>query len=427
MAIAQNYPDAKPTLLLDFVNSKSLDPRLTYTRASTATYFDNNGVMKTAFSGEGRLDYDPDTGELLGWLSEPGVTNYLLRSEDFTTTWVSTETTVSSNSSNGLDGTTTADKLVASSNSGNHLVSQTFTSTTATRTFFVFAKQDELQYLALRLFDGTTQQAFAYFDLSDGSVGTVAAGTARIKRMKNGYYKCIVYANSMAASASATAEIYLADADNSNSFTGNDSDGLTVWGAQVENNNRLDTSYIKTEAAQVTRAADNVSLSSANLSSWLNQTEGTFYIEQSYSGVVNGGTFARNRAFLFRLKNTGLNGFNNQITFGGFAATGGTLLRPFVDDVSDTVFKTLSNNIATLNDPVTALDKAAFTYAPAFLSNTSNAANVTQNTNANATRPQWDDCSFTSSYESTLKHGYVKRIAYYSSQLSNDQIQKLTA
>ena len=32
--------DTKPSLLLDFANSKTLDPRITYTRASTATYYD---------------------------------------------------------------------------------------------------------------------------------------------------------------------------------------------------------------------------------------------------------------------------------------------------------------------------------------------------------------------------------------------------
>tara|TARA_R110000772_G_scaffold169306_3_gene281190 strand:+ start:3110 stop:4870 length:1761 start_codon:yes stop_codon:yes gene_type:complete len=40
MAIQSNFPAIKPSLLLDFANVKQLDPRITYTRASTATYYD---------------------------------------------------------------------------------------------------------------------------------------------------------------------------------------------------------------------------------------------------------------------------------------------------------------------------------------------------------------------------------------------------
>ena len=39
MAIAQNFPTISPSLLLDFANVEALDPRITFTRASTATYY----------------------------------------------------------------------------------------------------------------------------------------------------------------------------------------------------------------------------------------------------------------------------------------------------------------------------------------------------------------------------------------------------
>lgn len=46
MAIQSNYPAIRPSLNLDFANSKQLDPRITFTRASTATYYDGKTMAK---------------------------------------------------------------------------------------------------------------------------------------------------------------------------------------------------------------------------------------------------------------------------------------------------------------------------------------------------------------------------------------------
>lgn len=42
MAIASLYPTIKPSLLLDFANSKKLDPRMTFRRPTRAAYYDGN-------------------------------------------------------------------------------------------------------------------------------------------------------------------------------------------------------------------------------------------------------------------------------------------------------------------------------------------------------------------------------------------------
>jgi hypothetical protein len=59
MAIKNNFPSIRPSLNLDFANTKSLDPRIAFTRTSTATYFDQFGVLKTAPAGQPRFDHDP--------------------------------------------------------------------------------------------------------------------------------------------------------------------------------------------------------------------------------------------------------------------------------------------------------------------------------------------------------------------------------
>ena len=44
MTIKALYPTVRPTLNLDFAKTKALDPRVTFTRASTATFVGANDL-----------------------------------------------------------------------------------------------------------------------------------------------------------------------------------------------------------------------------------------------------------------------------------------------------------------------------------------------------------------------------------------------
>jgi len=74
---ASPYP---ATLDLSFLGRDTLDPRITFTRASNATYFDSAGVLQSAANGVSRFDYDPATLALRGFLVESGRTNSLKNS-----------------------------------------------------------------------------------------------------------------------------------------------------------------------------------------------------------------------------------------------------------------------------------------------------------------------------------------------------------
>ena len=65
---------------LNFMAPGTLPPNVTYTRAGTATYFDNTGTMQTAAANAPRWDYDPLTLQSRGLLIEEARTNLLLNS-----------------------------------------------------------------------------------------------------------------------------------------------------------------------------------------------------------------------------------------------------------------------------------------------------------------------------------------------------------
>jgi hypothetical protein len=60
-------------------------------------------------------------------------------------------------------------------------------------------------------------------------------------------------------------------------YTGDGYSGIYIWGAQLEAG-AFPTSYIKTEASQVTRSADSASMTGTNFSEWYRQDEGTVYV-----------------------------------------------------------------------------------------------------------------------------------------------------
>lgn len=80
MSVKQNFPTIKPTLNLDFANSKAVDPRITFTRASAATYTDVQGILQTVRDNKPRIDFDTSTGECKGLLIEEQRTNLYTRS-----------------------------------------------------------------------------------------------------------------------------------------------------------------------------------------------------------------------------------------------------------------------------------------------------------------------------------------------------------
>ena len=282
MSISQNFPNTRPSLNLNFARSKTLDPRITFSRPQTGngvTYVGEDGLIKYVSADEPRFDHDPETGECLGLLVEEQRSNLLTYSEQFDN-WTVTNGSITPNIATAPDGTTTADKLVENSSTGNKEVNQgnvTYTSGTsltiscfakaAGRTRFRFAGTSER-------FDSGTN---AYFDLSTGTVVTTTGGmtSASITPYPNGWYRCTA---TMLPTSSGTSNVFitLVNTGTTSNYTGDGSSGIYLWGAQLERK-LFATSYMPTSSGQGDRGVDNAYMTDDNFSDWYNQSEGTFY------------------------------------------------------------------------------------------------------------------------------------------------------
>ena len=125
---AAGVPDA-PGLILDFVRGVHFASKAavaasiltlivaiggvsTFVRGSTATYFDSDGLMKTAAINVPRIDYDPVSRVCLGYLREPSRTNLAL-SNNFVVSGTPTPTWVTDASIPAPDGSVADEVLVS--------------------------------------------------------------------------------------------------------------------------------------------------------------------------------------------------------------------------------------------------------------------------------------------------------------------------
>lgn len=270
-----------PRLALDFTTA-SLDPRVTLTRAlDTATRVGSNGLIATVNANLPRFDFNPITKVCRGLLIEESRVQ-TARATEALSIWSKSATTGVSNVVVSPTGLVDAD-LIYPSSSGNgrqvYLVSSAAPAS-GTVAISVFAEPAGKNWLIIYNLDSVTP--VAWFNVATGTVGATAVGwTASIEQHENGFYRCIAVGT---AAAGKYVTYGISDADNSVAVTANGTDGLYMWGSQVEAG-AFATSYIpnlsNTDGSSVTRNADGASMTGTNFSSWYNASEGTFSFEGS--------------------------------------------------------------------------------------------------------------------------------------------------
>jgi hypothetical protein len=220
----------RPSLLLDFANTKTLDPRITFTRASTGTYYDGKTVAKAE---ENLFSYSQqfDGGD-----------------------WSKTNISVSANTGDTTapDGTSTAEKVsVVDIGSNAYRLQRTITAP-ANNIVSFFAKAGTNNYVQVSYANGDTT-SYVNFDITAGAgaVGTTAGtATGSIVDAGNGWYRCI------AINTTAVGTIYISMAPNASSgrgvsFDPTGTENYYIWGAQLEQRSSV-TAYTATTTAPIT-------------------------------------------------------------------------------------------------------------------------------------------------------------------------------
>jgi hypothetical protein len=217
----------RPSLLLDFANSKQLDPRITFSRASTGTYYDGKTFAK----------------------AEENLVNY---SEAFDSVyWTKDNVTTTANNTAAPDGTTTAELVTVvngSSSSAYFKIDSVSVTVGGTATMSIYAKQGTASIMRIGHNSSTTNAA--WFDLSSGTALTVRSGcSSTITSVGNGWYRCTL-TTPVVTNSSATVFYGVCDTDASllPAATGTT---MYFWGAQIEQRDSV-TAYTPTTSQPIT-------------------------------------------------------------------------------------------------------------------------------------------------------------------------------
>ncbi|HZP98029.1 MAG TPA: hypothetical protein VFB13_00700, partial [Reyranella sp.] len=247
----------------------------TFTRASTARYWDANGVQQTAAANAARFDHDPATGAPRGYLAEVQCTNLCIWSDNIAN-WNNTNpVSVATDGTLGPDGTTLMYKLTASAGAGNHWTVRSASSPSSAGDNFslsIIVKQGSTRYVGLGEANDSVSH-WATFDFQTGAwVGAGVNVTTEPPRQLSGGRWRIGFKGT---AASNTTLVMVVAPSNQGIGTASDA-GYTAVGTesvyltagQIESGVYGITSYIPTSASAVTRAADVLSLPLTSLPGW---------------------------------------------------------------------------------------------------------------------------------------------------------------
>ena len=154
--------------------------------------------------------------------------NLLKYSEDLSDSdWAKSNTTVTANAAVAPDGTTTADEISHTSTAGE--ISQTVSNILTNGEVYsvgVYVKYVDHQWFRIYHENGST-----WFDILNGTTGTVGADSASITDVGNGWYFCHITNTHNSADTTVLTVFLLADANGSGTETSGTS--AYIWGAHL--------------------------------------------------------------------------------------------------------------------------------------------------------------------------------------------------
>lgn len=391
------------TLSLDFTTGV-LDPRLTFTRSTTATYINSSGYVTSAAINEARFDYDTSTLALRGLLIEGPATNLTTRSDSFDDTgnlsWLASGMTRTATSATSPKGITETVALIAGNGSFR---SNTITVTASTLyTFSFWAKNNSGTQARYRVWNATAGSSIVDYTLP---------GSNYISSINNTTWTRISVSFTTPVGCTSVF-VYPCSSDTAGT-------NVFLWGAQLEVG-AASTSYVTSTASQGTRSQDNAIIAAgAAFSGWYTGgLNGTFYADW-YGGVA--GASGTQRSVL--------------------ATDDVTTKHLHLYQTATTNTMTLANfgggsTIATSNaiSPAGARSKSAFSYATSAMNLCLNGGTVASGTVTGFTvAPTWLSLGGPSTNGTAITgttvmlNNSIRAIKYWPTVLPNTTLQSLTA
>lgn len=416
--VATNIRNIKPSLMFDFSNSQTVDGRIYCNRSSIASSTTSNGVIRYVPQNTPRIEYDLATGDCKGLLVEEQRTNLVTYSTDITSSYgsaVYVNWNVASYNANTLsapDMTNTADEFVAQSPTASRVWRISVTAG-ETYTFSCYVRRspystsdnaiEQFGFLWANSTNGTSLNTYGTQELN------LPAGA---KGLTN-YWQRVWFSYTVPAGITSI-EMGIS---NRGSGTGNQNYSVGVWGFQLELGS-YPTSYIPTNGAAATRAADNISV---KLYDGYNSPYGTV---AAYA-IIDPVTYPGKKQLVYTYGNS----FNDGIQLSVYnRSTDYTMY--------NSVYKTI--DCGTDRTVFTGgVIKTAAAYGPKRASSfaTNGMVNTLASLDGGYTAPSKDfmiqeymtiGSQYYSGSWSTWLNGCIRRIAFYPYMMTNDELAEIT-
>lgn len=262
-----------------------------FSRNSVATYFDSNGLLRTADINEPRFEYSPTTNALRGLLFEEAATNMLLWSQGFDNAyWTKARITILPNQITAPDGTLTADKLIEDNTNNTHLFQRSIPGAgSSSYAWAVYLKAAERTFASVRV-DGVGNQVgpsnTVFIDLISGAFTATDPAKTVVIQLADGWFKVSTKVDTIPAGGNLFPSVYVATSMTTTQYLGDGASGIYVWGGQFELG--APSSYIPTADTTVTRESDTAEVTDM---SWYNPSAGTLLLDCSDRGPSRVNTF----------------------------------------------------------------------------------------------------------------------------------------
>ena len=381
-------------------------------RSGKATRINSQGLIEEVDDGVSRLNYPMIDGKVVGCphhILEPQSTNRQSYSEDLISGFSNGATSVSSNVIISPDGALNADKLVESNTNARHELYGATISFSGTTSVSFFAKASERRYISVFI-GGNPAVGGATFDVEDGVVSLMSGGTdASIVNYGNGWYRC-----SLTSTNAGSYQVYYclrtnASAVDVQTYQGDGTSGMYLWGFQTEVGQSYPTSYIPTngESGGVTRSAETANGSGD--AATFNDSEGVLMAEISALAEDSG---------LSRRITISDGSTNNRLSIELDETEG--LIKVFF--TGNGTLNQLAKNISDVYTPFKILASYELNSLKLYI----NGYKRTEDTSI-VLPNGLDDLSFDSGTGSSNFYGNTKQLQYYNSALTDSELEQLTS